>query len=261
MGLESPSLYYALPPRGVTVGTVRIGMDDKREHYTYLCDQNTDCYAVAYGTSEASVRRQLANHLCPAEPRRDRLASGRSAIEKLWDELDEVIEKIKFADENDDGSYAAAVPDLRGQARGLAFAIAVFTPQYYRDRDDVLRQANRRWKMGKNQIPWEPTPGYNIYPVAPSEYVRKEDVVQTSSKVVGSGNKLASKKAPAKASPSPASRNFTVAELNLIKETYARQNMTIDDMAKMWNVSVERIKTICETPQSQPVLGLPIAMF
>jgi len=253
--MEDPKQYYALPPRGLTVGTARIGVDI-RHHYTFFCPDNDDCYAVAYGTSEDSARRQLANHLCPAVPRRDMHPSGRPAIQKAWDELDEVIRKIKDGPTSREDELR-----LQGEARGLAMAIAFFAPPYFRNRDDVLRQANKRWRMGKGEIPWESTPGYQVYPVSPSDYIRREDVSPPAKTRVATGGKLQTKKVTPKASP-PITRNFTMEELRLIRETVASGNMPIEDVASMWAVTVDRIKVIC-TPVDESVtnVGLPMAMF
>ena len=257
--MENPREYYALPPRGITVSTIRIGMYDKREHYTFFCDANPNCYALAYGLSEETVRKTLANHICPAEPRRDLHASGHTAIQKAWDELDEVIIEIKKKTEKGDDDSETHI--LQGKALGLATAIAFFAPQYFRDRDNVLREAQRRWKMGTGQIPREPTPGYNLYPVAPSEYLRREDVAQPAQSRVAPAKRAASQKQATKESVK-VTRNFTLDELRLIRQTVAANTMPIEDVAKMWAVSVDRIRVIC-TPVDESVnnLGLPIAMF
>lgn len=253
IGMENPELYYALPPRGLTRSTARVG-NDYRYHFTFFCPDNEACYAVAYGLTEETARRGLANHLCPAEIRRDQHPSGKPASQKMWDELDEVIAKIKNADTVDDGSYAAAVPELRGYARGLAMAIAFCGAPYWRDRDDVLRQANKRWKMAQGEIPRESTPGYNAYPVDPADYVRRE-VALAPRQTGTTAKKATTKKASPKAGSQPA-RSLGVEEQKLIKQAVTG-GTPVEDIAKMFGVSVAMVRALTSppAPSAPPMLG------
>jgi hypothetical protein len=241
--MEDPQKYFRLPPRGITKGTARIG-PDILETYTYLCDTNDNCYAVAYGKTEESVRSQLKGHVCPAPARRDAHPSGRSVVEKAWDELDDAIDRIK--------SQAITCDELereKAYARGIAEVLAYLAIPYFRMRDDILRQANKRWKMRTGEIPWEPTPGYRTFPAEPLQYIKDQ---KPAKPVLGKRTTKTTKAATPAAKPV---RTFTVEESKLIRDSIHINGMPAEDLAKMFGTTAERIKAVAgpkpnsDTPQ------------
>lgn len=249
MGFDRDT-FWATPPRGITKSTVRIG-PDVRHHYTYFCDANTECMAVAYGSTEESARRELNDHICPAEVKSEMMPSGKTVIQKMWDELDYVINVIK-SDETPEEDKAA----WKRSAEAFALCIAFVSIPYFRSRVDILKQANKRWRIRQGEIPWEATPGYNYYPLATLAYAKPEpEVKRTPLK--------ASK--PAKKVDAPVVvkvRDFSVAERTMIQDGIHKQGMRAEDLASMFGVSVDRIKTIAgSTPTEDDEAMFPIAMF
>lgn len=256
MGFEDMTI-WATPPRGVTRSTVRIG-PDIRHHYTYMCDANDECYAVAYATTEEHARAELDGHVCPASARRDMIPSGKTAVQKMWDELDEVIVKIK---EHDPSTVVDWIDEERIEltfyAKGLAMALAFVSIPYFRSQEDILRQANRRWRMRAKEIPWEATPGYNFYPAAPLAYVQKEEKPLKA--------RAPLKAAPKKkvAPPAPPRREFTVGERDLIRKHVHAADLAVSDLANLYGVSEDRIRAIAgPKPGDDPQNDLmPITIF
>lgn len=82
-----------------------------------------------------------------------------SIAEKIWVELDSVIDDIKAGFESDKAKDVAI-----GRASGLAFAIVAACHPYYDDERAVSKEANRRWKMRNSQLEWAPTLGFKYSP-------------------------------------------------------------------------------------------------
>lgn len=89
--------------------------------------------------------------------------AGRSIIEIIWEELDAVMDRLMEEDEPDVdhydegvqyqsirvGDFSEAVKvwgETRGQAQGLAYAIAVYTNPYLVNVPAVKEMAVERWE-------------------------------------------------------------------------------------------------------------------
>lgn len=237
MGINDGKAFLALPPRGLSESRGQIG-PDKYVSYTLMCDASLDCYATAYGKSEESVRFQLNNHVCPAPARLDDHSTNKTAVQNMWEELDNTIDAIKAEGADyEEGPFAA----LKGKAEGLAFGLALLCRPFYRTREDVLRQANRRWKMRNGELPYEITPGYNYYPSQPLAYAKRE--AEEQKPVVRKAAKP-TLKAINKLPTAPAPRAFTVAERDSIIDLVTGGVATVENVAKMYNVTPERIQTM-----------------
>jgi hypothetical protein len=261
MGVPRPDTYYALPPRGITKSTFGIGLDTI-EHFTYLCEVD-GCMALAYGRSENTVRHQLANHICPALPRKDlHVTSAGTAFRKMWDELDDTIwdyKELEAAPQTGGETYVwlEEISQLKGKARGLSLAIAFAGAPYWRDHVDVLREANKRWKMHKKLIKWEPTPGYEVYPVTSPMWLPQKETqtLKSATKPATKPGLKPAKKAAQKAT-APATKQFTQVEIDLIKNSVLA-GMSVADLAKMYGVAESRIRGIIDPKP----LGLPGGLF
>lgn len=89
--------------------------------------------------------------------------AGKSILDILWEELDNVYDQLVTEDKPDKwtphkASSATKVGDpdewqaygeLRGQAQGLAYAIAVMQNPYEVDVPGVKRQARERWEAAQ----------------------------------------------------------------------------------------------------------------
>jgi len=251
MGFDRET-FWATPPRGITKSTVRIG-PDVRYHYTYFCDANTECMAVAYGSTEESACRELDGHICPAEVKPDMMPSGKTVLQKMWDLLDGQIDRILDLNLPEMGQLKA-----KHEAFGTAMCLAFMSIPYFRSRDDILLHAHKRWQMRTGQIPWEATPGYNYYPAAPLAYAKPEpEPVKTRAPL-----KAAKKTVKPKADILTPVRDFTVAERTMIQDGIHKQGMRPEDLASMFGVTVNRINTIAgPTPSEDDEAMFPIAMF
>lgn len=247
-GMNEPERYFSLPPRGISKSRARIG-PDIIEHYTFFCPDNDECFAVAYGKTEEGVRAQLKNHVCPAPARRDAHPSGRSVVQKSWDELDDVIDAIKSGNE-----YLGMSGDLlKGYAQGIAEILAFLAIPYFRFAEDILRQANRRWRIRQGEIPWEATPGYNFFPAQPLEYYKP--------RVVSEGGKTVKRTPIAKkATPTPVTqvKSFSADEAAMIRALIHEQGADPVTVAEMYGVPVDRILTVAGPPPATdaPVFAL-----
>lgn len=247
MGFATRETFWAAPPPGLTVTLARIG-PDIYEMFTYRCEQNSGCYALEYSKNADAAKRAIEGHICPATPEVGKVPNGKTVVQKLWDELDSLISWIKENDEE---------PETRtfmGQAQGIALALALLSVPWFRSKDDILRQANKRWRMQQNEIPWEATPGYNCYPAAPLAYVQApEPKVQPV--------KRATPKA-VKATKVPSARDFTVDERAFIRDSVHGETVAVETLALMYGVSEERIRSIAGSkPSTEGPTMLNIALF
>jgi hypothetical protein len=256
--VNDPSRYFKLPSRGITISTATTG-GEKVHHYTFFCDARHDCYAVAYGSSEESVRRQLNGHACPSPARRDALASGRTIIEKGWDELDDVIDAIKA--NPDHPEYLGMEGDLvKGYAQGIAEMLAFLMIPYFRLAEDILKQANRRWKMRTNQLPWEPTPGINFYPAIDVERERTRQAAPPVKRAAAKAQPT-KRAVPRTEAAAPPARQFTAEEADFIRASVHGNGIPLEDLAKMYSVSVDRIRSIAGSSADASFVALPLLPF
>ena len=86
---------------------------------------------------------------------------GKSILEKIWDDLDTVIDSIKGTSKTD---IFDPLIEEKARANALAGVLVLMCQPYYETSQDILRQANRRWKMRTGQMDFEPTPGYKYNP-------------------------------------------------------------------------------------------------
>lgn len=238
-GMNDPERYFSLPPRGISKSRARIG-PDVIEHFTYFCPDNDACFAVAYGKTEEGVVAQLKGHVCPAPARKDAHPSGRTPAQKAWDELDNVIDAIKASKD-----YLSMSGDmLKGYAQGLAEVLAFIAIPYFRFAEDILKHANRRWRIRQGEIPWEATPGYNFYPAQPLEYYKPQ--------IVSAGGKTVKRTPAAKKAPAPVAnvKTFSADEAAMIRTLIHEQGADPGTVAEMYGVSVERIQTVAGPPPS-----------
>ena len=80
------------------------------------------------------------------EERKKVQLNGKSLLEKLWDELDQVVAQIF---EWDKTGSADGLFHLKGQAVGLAKAITIFHVPFFTDVKEVSKESAKRYKMKK----------------------------------------------------------------------------------------------------------------
>jgi hypothetical protein len=151
-------LEFAMPARGITKTIARhSGYVWERVHWR--CEAE-GCWYIATPSSEANLKSIQATHLkpgadqCPTLPRRERLPSGKMEIEKLWSELDDVVDCLQ-----NKTSYRGMSPEeMKGYAKGLAWTVVMKETDFFQDIRSVTVEAVKRWKRRKGDLPWEATP-------------------------------------------------------------------------------------------------------
>lgn len=85
-------------------------------------------------------------------------AAGKSLLEKLWDELDNIMSRLMSDGEPDINGHDIYEHDLenykawgeeRGQAQGIAYAIAIIENPYQPNMPGVKARAVERWEAGQ----------------------------------------------------------------------------------------------------------------
>lgn len=82
--------------------------------------------------------------------------AGRSILEIITEELDVVIDRLMtdgepFSDGNPDVEEWKEWGEQRGQAQGLAFAIAVLENPYEMNVEKVKAEAMKRWEAAEEE--------------------------------------------------------------------------------------------------------------
>jgi hypothetical protein len=227
-----------LPPRGITVSYCRIG-ERVITQWMYLCTERDDCYALATSeVSEEAARNAVARHTCPAPYLRSRVPSGKSGSEKMWDTLDDAIDALHagkmFWTYEGDAVRAICVT--------MAECISIWNHCVPRmQQQDVLREAQRRWRMRQGEIPYAPTPGYRML----QPHLLNDD---SRDLLPGAVEPKPVKATPAKRTTRPSSlgtpipRVWSAKEVGAIK--YAMTMMDVGEVAGMFNATEDEIRKV-----------------
>jgi hypothetical protein len=224
----APENYYKMPPIGMTETRVMIGQE-RRSQFTVRCGDH-NCWFVGHGGNSNDAQALLDQHTCPTLPHRNELPTGRSTLEKLWDEMDDVtaalIEKREYNGMSGD--------QLTGYAKGIAFNLSMFTHPYFHSIKEISKEAGARYKMSKGTIPWRPTPSYRYNPLPLTA-----NVVQTTP---------AEKRTPAarkKNAPAPAPKvNLEASAVAAIRAAGASGMFTVDELASMYKATPQQVQEI-----------------
>lgn len=218
-----------LPPRGITISYARIG-EKVITQWMYLCDGHIDCYALATSeVSEEAARAAIQTHSCPAPYLRSRIPSGRSSSEKLWDTLDDAVDAVKT------GAMfqTFAGGEVRAYCVAMAEAIAILNHPRMQQQD-VLREAQRRWRMRQGEIPFFPTPGYRML----QPHLLNDESRELLPGAVAPAKATATKRTPA----AKAGKVWSDKEIGGIKA--AAGMLSVAEVAEMFGVSVEEIQRV-----------------
>lgn len=158
---------FAMPPVGVTRTLIQLG-GETFEKFTVRCDAD-GCWMVAHSRpSVADAERFLDAHKngtpypngergwsrCPTWPLRESLPSGLREVQKLWNELDDVVDAL-----TDGTAYRDMSADvLKGYAQGLSFSIIMKEGVYFPHLAAVAAHARDRRRMRAGEIEWKETP-------------------------------------------------------------------------------------------------------
>ena len=242
---------FAMPPVGISVTRFQLG-GTAYEFHTARCDVE-GCWMVYYCSSKERAENFLAQHksgikfpngergwpACPAWPMRESLPSGLSYTEKLWNELDDVVDALSTGE-----SYHDMTGDiLKGYAQGIAFTLVMLDAgKTFMNQQQVAAHARDRRKMRLGEIPYAATP----------IRFRGDWTVYSNGAVVASN--LADKKvtSPApqkKTAPMTKAKGPTVADLSAatissIRGGLASGMFTAEDLAGAYGISVELVKQV-----------------
>lgn len=104
---------------------------------------------------------------------------NKSILEDLWDELDKTYDTLS----REHGPIPQE--NLKGRARGIAFAIKLMSKPYFETIEDVVKEAVKRKHIRDGAKPWEPTPGYKFNPPPPGTITRSAPMVEAPKERMG----------------------------------------------------------------------------
>lgn len=230
-------LEYKMPPIGTTVHTASFG-GYKWIRQTWRCDV-VGCWFVCTPRvdDKRSLEELIAYHRgtgdeyrCPTPPRRESLPSGLAEIEKLWREIDDVVDAIKSG-EPLRGMNGAG---LAGYVKGLAFSVVMKDKDLWPDIKAVSQQAGRRWKMRNGALPFEPTP------------TRFENDFSSLGQQ-GGWKKDPNAAQPVSAPPkktAPKKVNLPADTVNAIKSAHGSGMFTAEELAPAYGITVAQVKQV-----------------
>jgi hypothetical protein len=227
---SDPPNYYKMPPVGLTETRARIGLRVMSQ-YTVRCG-SINCWFVGHGGNREDALLLLDQHACPTPPARNELPTGRSTLEKMWDELDDVTKMII-----EKGDYNGMQGEsLKGYALGCAFALSMMTHPYFKTIKDISKELGARYKMGKGLMEWRPTPSYNYNPM-PEPFTANIVSTTPAEKRAPTKKATAPRKAPAKVDLAPEI-------VTAIKAAGAMGMFSPAELAKMYNATEAQVKEI-----------------
>lgn len=225
-------LEFKMPSRGVSKTTARFG-GYIWERMTWRCEVD-GCWYITTPSSEANLRELQEYHKkpgadqCPTPPRRERLPSGKMEIEKLWAEIDDVVDALQ-----DKVSYRGMNSDeMKGYARGLAWSVVMKETEFFQDIRSVTLEAVKRWKRRKGVLPWEATPSVHThshkwFPNGGWKQVKREDPPPIK-----------------KAAPAKPAKVWSPAQTAAIKAAGASSMFTTADLASTYNTTEAEIARV-----------------
>lgn len=238
MGLKmSHEGEFKLPPPGIHETRYSIA-GTRYVKYSVRCDVEGCWFSEGTLPTREGAEKFLADHKaggkfvrpCPAPPRRESLPSGLRYVEKLWRELDDVIECISLGGTYREGTKEAMEgPALAGYAKGLAFSIVMLDGIYFPDMVSVARHARDRRLMRIGEIPYVATPS-----------TRKHDatIMEVNGLHVAEDQAKPAAAAPAKTkAPAMPSEQIQSA----IRAGIKSGMMSASDMAEAYNLPVDLI--------------------
>lgn len=240
MTMAEPTSYYCMPLRGITETRVRIGLVNHMNYTARCADKN--CWFVGMAGNSGDAQRLLDEHPCPQPPARNELPSGYSTIEKMWDELDEVTRAIMAGEPYASGTRVLQEGTLRGYAQGLAFALSMLSHPHFRTVTEIAREAQRRYKMWKKEIEWEPTPGYRYNPVPPPQ--SPEGIKAAFHGTTKEARSAPAKKVTKRTAPAINFGGMSNQDRERVIKMHRLGAFTEAELATMHSVSVETIRYI-----------------
>lgn len=227
------ALEFKMPPIGLTRHTATIG-GTQFERLTWRCDK-PNCWYTCTPRNAGSVDEMKKQHesACPTAPRRESLPSGLAEIEKLWREVDDVMDALKAGESYRDMEGK----ELQAFVKGLAFSIVMKDKELWPTIKDVAAQALKRWKMRQGQIPFESTPSRHENNF--SSLGSRGGWQATSGVTPSTPARKAAVARAAKAAPTlPADK------VKAIKSAKASGMFSDEDISTMYGVTISQVKSV-----------------
>lgn len=233
---SKPEHYYAMPDVGLTETRAQI-YGRHITQYTIRCG-SINCWFVGHSMSSADAQVLLNDHKCPTFPRRNELPTGRSTLDKAWDELDDAVLALM-----DKTSYNNMEGDeLKGYVKGIAFMLSMMTYPYFKTIKDISREAAERYKMTKGRIPWRPTPSYHGHQPRPEPFTANVKSVTPMTKTAPTRRKATPRVAPVV--PKVAASTLTPEVIAAIKGAGAIGMFKPEELADMYNTTPDEINKL-----------------
>lgn len=234
-------LEFKMPPVGRSESRMIFGGQEYRRT-TWRCDK-PNCWYVIIAGDEDKVDRRIELHYsgtagesnCPTPPRRESLKSGLAEIEKLWREIDDVMDALKAGE-----PYRKMEgKELQAYVKGIAFSIVMKDTPLWPTIKDVAAQALKRWKMRQGEIPFEATP---------TTHANNYSSIGTPGGWMPTNKPAPAKTAPIKrAAPrkaAPAAPALPADKIRDIKAARASTMFSDEDIAVMYGVTISQVKSV-----------------
>lgn len=163
------------------------------------------------------------------------MPSGLAEVEKLWREIDDVVDSIKskvpYRGMSGDG--------LNGYVKGLAFSIVMKDKDLWPDIKAVSQEAGRRWKMRQGLIPYSSTPTRhenNFSSLGPLGGWQKDKPLPSTKRAAP-----AKKSAPRKAAPV---KSIPADKVAIIKAGLASGMFSPKELADMYDVTEAQVRQL-----------------
>jgi hypothetical protein len=151
---------FKMPPPGVNATRYSIG-GRRYEKFGVRCGVEGCWFAEGALPTRETAEKFLADHQagvysvrpCPSPPRRESLPSGLRHVEKLWRELDDVVEALASHTWHRDLDRQ----QMTGYAKALAFSIVMLEHAYFPDIESVARHARDRRRMRLGEMDYVAT--------------------------------------------------------------------------------------------------------
>lgn len=236
------ALEFKMPPVGECTATAFIG-GTKFTRVTWRCERE-GCWYICTPRDPSNLEYLKNQHWhgktgdqCPTPPRRESLPSGLAEIEKLWREIDDVVKVLK----SDNPTYRGmSGPGLNGYVKGLAFSVVMKDHELWPDITAVSREALRRYRMHRGEIPYETTPTRHTNNF--SSFQNGGWKSDGSTKPPAAPYKATTK--PAKKAATPVKASLTGAQVTAIKAAKASGMFSDEDMATMYGATVAQIQML-----------------
>lgn len=226
---------FKMPPVGKTESRSIIGGQEYRRT-TWRCDQPNCWYIVIVSTEDILDHAIKVHHSgtagesnCPTPPRRESLPSGLAEIEKLWREVDDVIDAMKA----DTAHRNMSGTELQAYVKGIAFSIVMKDTALWPTIKDVAAQGLRRWKMRNNQLLFEATPTRH-----------QNDFSSLGTKGGWQPVSVPVKKAAPVKRAAPAAPALPADKVRDIKSAKASGMFTDEDISTMYGVTISQVKSV-----------------